>query len=530
MKEEEFNPSTSEAFQRNLDKVFEELVAEKESVPLDTSVEDDFQWIDIDKEIEKKIEKNKETDSKQTEIKNNKQLEVVKNIEKVLQMEAAVSLEPNVERKTVRETFDEVPSMSAEEEEKLLQGINEALAAQIASEFGETEQKEEKKQEKPVSRIWKRIPRWAKASMITLGSIVLIFGLLLGTKPGRRVLYGIVARVVHSGIVNEEPGKHEEIYEGPLGDDYINPELVEKDEEGNVLDDEGNVVIVPVEDEDESEIRSEEYCYNILLMGEEAIDSYGANGRTDLIMIATINAKEKKLKLTSIMRDSYAQIPGHEDNKINAAFAKGGASLLVNTIEQNLKIKIDGYVKVGFDGFEQIIDRLGGVEISLTAEEAEYLRTHNYISKPEYRNVVAGKQWFNGNQTLGYCRVRYVPTADGLYNDHGRTARQRAVLTQLFQKYKTHNFVELASILYDCLGLVTSDLSAEAMTKMLELVIEERILELETSQIPAKSTFTDTYIGKMSVLSVNWPANAEILQEFIFGAEEATESNGEIVE
>ena len=120
MNEEEFNPSTSEAFQRNLDKVFEELVAEKESVPLDTSVEDDFQWIDIDKEIEKKIEKSKEIGSEQTEIGNAERIKAVKNIEVIQQMEEAASLEQNkssTEDKTVRETFDEVPSMSAEEEE-----------------------------------------------------------------------------------------------------------------------------------------------------------------------------------------------------------------------------------------------------------------------------------------------------------------------------------------------------------------------------------------------------------------------------
>ena len=261
MKEEEFNPSTSEAFQRNLDKVFEELVAEKESVPLDTSVEDDFQWIDIDKEIKKKTEENKETDSEQTETESNEQAEAVPDAEAMLytevvqQMEEAASLEP--EEKPVRETFDEIPSMSAEEEEKLLQGINEALAAQIASEFGESEPKEEKKQENPVLKVWRKVPRWAKASLITLGSLVLIFGLLLGTKPGRHILYSIAGRVIHSGIENEDPNKKDEIYEGPLGDDYINPDLVEKDEEGNVLDDEGNAVIVPVEDEDKSEIRSE---------------------------------------------------------------------------------------------------------------------------------------------------------------------------------------------------------------------------------------------------------------------------------
>ena len=513
MKEEEFDPSTSEAFQKNLDKVFAELVAEKEEVPLDTSVENDFQWIDIDEEIKKGTEK--ETTDETASAKEETELQAQSD----LQTQKASSY-----KMTEVTDFDNIPLMSTEQEEELLRGINEALAAQIASEFEQPEQNEgeEEKAVNPVVRVWKKIPKWAKASMITLGSIILVFGLLLGTRPGRRVLYSIVANVVHSGIVNEDPNK-DNVYEGPLGDEYVNPDEVAKDEEGNTLDDEGNVIILPSEDEDKDLLRSEDYCYNILLMGEEAINSYGANGRTDMIMIATVNAKEKKLKLTSLMRDMYAQIPGHDDNKINAAYAKGGAKLLVATVEQNLKIKIDGYVKVGFDGFEQIIDRLGGVEISLTAEEAEYLRTHNYISNPAYRNVVAGKQIFNGNQTLGYCRVRYVPTADGLYNDHGRTARQRAVLMQLFQKYKTHNFVELAGILYDCLGLVSSDLTAQEMTDLLELVIEERILTLETSQVPAKGTYSDTYVGKMSVLSVNWAENSRILQDFIFGPEEETE-------
>ena len=104
--------------------------------------------------------------------------------------------------------------------------------------------------------MWKKVPKWAKASLITLGSIVLIFGLLVGTKPGRHVLYSIVAKVVHSGINNEEQVTPGPVYDGPLGDDYIDTEIVEKDEEGNVLDDEGNVIIVPSESEDKEELRS----------------------------------------------------------------------------------------------------------------------------------------------------------------------------------------------------------------------------------------------------------------------------------
>ena len=81
--------------------------------------------------------------------------------------------------------------------------------------------------------------------------------------------------------------------------------------------------------------RHEEDIINILLVGEEAINDGGNRGRTDSIMIATINVKEKSLKLTSIMRDLYLQIPGYSDNKINAAYHIGGMELLVNAINEN---------------------------------------------------------------------------------------------------------------------------------------------------------------------------------------------------
>ena len=137
MKEEEFDPSTSEAFQKNLDKVFEELMAEKEPVPLDTSVEDDFQWIDIDKEIKKGAEKENTEEEKRKENGKVAEMQAAETVE-----EAAATEEPTqkpeilaAQKASEAEKFDEVPSMSAEEEEKLLQGINEALAAQIANEF-----------------------------------------------------------------------------------------------------------------------------------------------------------------------------------------------------------------------------------------------------------------------------------------------------------------------------------------------------------------------------------------------------------
>ena len=115
------------------------------------------------------------------------------------------------------------------------------------------------------------------------------------------------------------------------------------------------------------------------------------------------NTYDNTIKLTSILRDTLVDLPGYSQNKINAAYAKGGADYLIEVIEKNFKIQIDGYASVDFDSFEDIVDSLGGVEIELSQKEADYLNTTNYISDPANRNVVAGLQVLNGNQVVGYC-------------------------------------------------------------------------------------------------------------------------------
>ena len=224
--------------------------------------------------------------------------------------------------------------------------------------------------------------------------------------------------------------------------------------------------------------------------------------------------------MTSFMRDMYVPIPGHADGKLNAAYGAGGAKLLMETIEKNFQVKIDGYVKVGFDSFEWIVDRLGGVEITLTAEEATYLRTHDYISKPQYRNVVAGTQLMNGNQVLGYCRVRYVPTINGTHNDFGRTERQRTVLTKLFNRFKDTNIITLLSIFNDCIPQVLTDISKEDMQEVLESVVENRILSLESFRIPVAGGFEDATVGKAKILRVKWEKNITELHNKIFATGE----------
>lgn len=258
----------------------------------------------------------------------------------------------------------------------------------------------------------------------------------------------------------------------------------------------------------------EKKVVNILLIGEEAMNDN--LGRSDSMMIATLNTVEKSLKLTSLMRDVYVTIPGYADNKLNAAYHNGGGVLLTDTIEQNFGVEIDGYVRVDFSAFEEIVDKLGGVDIELTSEEAHYLNTTNYISNKANRNVSAGLQTLNGNQALGYCRVRYKSAANGEANDFGRTYRQRTVLTAIFNKYKHQNVVSMISIATDLLSYVTTNMTKSEMISYVTTAASFGTTELETFRVPIDNSFYGDNVNGKSVLVIEKDTNKAALRKFIY--------------
>lgn len=256
---------------------------------------------------------------------------------------------------------------------------------------------------------------------------------------------------------------------------------------------------------------------NVLLIGEEKIND-GVRGRSDSIMIATINQKQKSLKLTSIMRDCYVSIPGYNDNKLNSAYNKGGGPLLQATIEQNFDIPINGYIRVDFEAFETIIDKLGGVGIELSEREAAYLNRTNYISNPANRTMKAGVNQMNGNQALGYSRVRYVKEVDGEADDFGRTARQRRVLNAVFEQYKNKNVVEMVGIANGILPYITTSLSKTEILSYIAAFVGTGSTELETFRLPINDTwYGDRRSGAGSVLILDFELNKAGLKEFIYG-------------
>lgn len=335
------------------------------------------------------------------------------------------------------------------------------------------------------------------AAIVAVTAALLLF--LFYTKPGKKFTSKVVASYLH-GSVNYVSGK-------------------KKDNSGTNRSEHGNQGIAGEEqvtfekpDEVIEEEQEEREYYHILLLGEEAIKSVAGQGRTDAIILATIHIKEKKIILTSVLRDTYVEPEGEDPCKINAVYAKQGVTGLYKLLYDKIGVWPDGYLKVGFDDFEDIIDLLDGAEVTLTEEEANYLNTHNYISKKEFRNVRAGTQVLNGNQTLGYCRVRFVANCNGTKYDYGRTERQRMVLDNLFERYKEAGLTKWVKILKQALGKIETDISEETMEELIYVVYDKRIRSMEQRQLPATGAFeSKDSIGKVTgTLLPDWEKNKEI--------------------
>ncbi len=253
---------------------------------------------------------------------------------------------------------------------------------------------------------------------------------------------------------------------------------------------------------------------NILLIGEENIFEDN-RGRTDSMMILSINTNTKSLKLISFMRDSYVQIPGYQDNRLNTAYALGGVPLLKETIETNFGIQIDNTALVNFDAFEHIINILGGVDIEITEEECDYLNKTNYISEEDNRTLKPGLNHFNGNQALGYARIRYVTSINGESSDFGRTNRHRTLLNALYKNYKSSDVTTLIKLMNEILPYITTDISNMEALNYLMAVITMKPNELETLRIPIDGGYEPVSIRKMAVLQLDIDKNREALQEFL---------------
>ncbi len=249
---------------------------------------------------------------------------------------------------------------------------------------------------------------------------------------------------------------------------------------------------------------NEEELYNILLIGSDRRDD-SWNGNSDVMILLTVNENTQKLIMTSFMRDLYAEIPGYGTNKLNYAYAAGGAPTLVATLEDNYDLTIDNYAVVDFASMAEIVDLLGGVDIDVT--EAEVSVVNDYLDAMDQSDLAltyGGYQHLNGYQAVAYMRVRYVGDSD-----YERTERQRDVLTVLFENMKDKSAAELADLAQQVLALTENDISAMKVLSLISSLTEYMNYTLEENRIP----YDGLYSSDNEMLVPDFPATIERLHE-----------------
>ena len=252
------------------------------------------------------------------------------------------------------------------------------------------------------------------------------------------------------------------------------------------------------------EIINGEHVLNILLVGSDTRDT-SVRGRSDSMILCTVDTEKKTLTMTSFLRDMYLNIPGYVMQRINVAYMKGGFPMLYDTLRENFGVVVDYGVEVDFESFTEVIDQVGGVDITLTTAEASHLRGQGY-------DVHEGLNHMDGATALAHARNRTT----GYDGDFSRTNRQRAVLEALVEKAATLDVTSLMGLVDTMIPLVVTDMTDQEIfsvsTNLAPIVSE---LELVSQRIPADGTYEMAMVDEMSVLLPNFDANRKLLQETI---------------
>lgn len=258
----------------------------------------------------------------------------------------------------------------------------------------------------------------------------------------------------------------------------------------------GNPAVV----EEQGDLVNDSMVLNVLLIGSDSM-SAGDGGRSDSMILLSLDARHKKIKLTSLMRDIWVTIPGHGQDRLNASYAFGGPQLTIETIAKNFGILVDRYAVVDFEGFLKIIDILGGVDLELTADECAYI---NKYSQDKHTLRGSGIKHLTGLQALHYSRDR-----NSIGSDYDRTSRQRNLLRALVSQMKSANLAQITEVLAQIGPLVTTNFKTNEVSRMATHAMTYLKYPVEEFRLPTDDNVrNETYSGKM-VLVINNTAKAK---------------------
>lgn len=258
---------------------------------------------------------------------------------------------------------------------------------------------------------------------------------------------------------------------------------------------------------------------NILLIGNDS-RSNSEDGRSDAMILISISSKTNTIHMTSLLRDIYVDIPGHEGNRLNAAYSYGGPELLMETLEENFDISVNRYMLVNFQAFAAVVDAVGGVDIEVTNDEVQYI--NGYLV--EYNQLegraegtdyldpsLSGKIHLNGPQALAFCRNRFIGS------DFARTERQRKVLSAIFEKAPFAVVTNGGKLVDGLMSNIKTNLKKSELSGLMIQTPNMLAYDMVQASIPLEGSYSNASIRGMSVLEVDFEANKAYIQKEIYG-------------
>ena len=256
----------------------------------------------------------------------------------------------------------------------------------------------------------------------------------------------------------------------------------------------------------------------IALFGSDYSEYYDVSS-ADATMILSIDTKNNKIKLCSLMRDIYLDLPDGGKMNLNYTILDGGPSSILKTINYNFNLNIDKFVQVDLKRLPKIIDALGGVKMNITQDELQYINGYiDHIDKNNGTNTAhitnTGTQLLNGTQASAYCRIRYT---EG--RDFKRTERQRDVLNALFIKFKDISLTEVPGMINEILPLVTTNLTNSEIISISTKALGMGLSNIEQGRFPSDNNIISAGFTDMYHTNIDIDGTTKELHKFLFSIE-----------
>lgn len=307
----------------------------------------------------------------------------------------------------------------------------------------------------------------------------------------------------------------------PHIEDVTNPMVVEqtsKDSSQEELDEYQSLAEAALE-KVKGEYEELGEIYNILLIGSDTREQFDS-GRSDTMILISINRQQKRIVATSFLRDLYVKLPQRGYDKINAAYAWGGVEMLLDTLEYNFSLHIDKYISVDFLSFVKVVDILGGIDVDVQEDELfwcnQYIHASNLLlGEPEYSDYLekadGSFQHLSGKQALAYSRFRYVGNGD-----FTRTERQRKVINIIFEKMKKISPKTLIELLDSILPMVTTNIPTGEFLEIIAILPEMSKYDIVSWSVP-DDNYKYLTIDGVSSIGIDFNHYIDKIYKYMYG-------------